>query len=94
MRSGMRYIKSELPKEPRIKIRMCVDILAYKSHEPYVQLSVGGDWYAGLGPNKQQKDVVMETPVADTGAQCFIIGSNHLRGLGLEISSLLQSEIN
>ena len=73
---------------------MCVDIMAYKSHQPYVQLAVREDWYANLGPDKQQKDVVMEASVADTGAQCFIIGSNHLRGLGLDISSLLQSEIN
>jgi hypothetical protein len=89
-----RYIKSELPEESKINIRMCVDILANKSHQPYVQLSVREDWYANLGPNKQQKEVVMETSVVDTGAQCFIIGSNHLRGLGLEVSSLLQSEIN
>jgi hypothetical protein len=67
--------------------------LAYRSHQPYVQLYVREDWYANLGPNRQQKNVVLETSVADTGAQCFIIGSNHLR-LGLDVSSLLQSEIN
>jgi hypothetical protein len=71
-----------------------MDILAYRSHQPYVQLSVREDWYANLGPNKQQKDVVLETSIADTGAQCFIIVSDHLRGLGLDVSSLLQSEIN
>jgi hypothetical protein len=48
-----RYIKSELPDEPKLKIRMCVDILAYRSHQPYVQLSVREDWYANLGPNRQ-----------------------------------------
>ena len=47
-----RYIKSELPEEPKLKIRMCVDILAYRSHQPYVQLSVREDWYANLGPNR------------------------------------------
>ena len=73
---------------------MCVDILAYKSHKPYVQLSMRDDWYANLGPSKQQKVVVLEISIADTGAQCFIIGSNHLRGQGLDVSSLLQSEIN
>jgi hypothetical protein len=89
-----RYIKSELPEEPKLKIRMCMDVLAYRSHQPYVQLSVREDWDANLGHNKQQKDVVLETSIADTGAQCFIIGSNHLRGLGLDMSSLHQSEIN
>ena len=83
-----RYKKSELPEEPTIKLRMCVDIMAYKSHQPYVQLAVREDWYANLGPNRQQKDVIMETSIADTGAQCFIIGSNHLLGLGLDVSSL------
>jgi hypothetical protein len=42
----------------------------------------------------QQKDVVLKTSIADTGAQCVIIGNNHLHGLGLDVSSLLQSEIN
>jgi hypothetical protein len=79
---------SELPEEPKLKISMCVDILAYRSHQPYVQLSVMEDWYANLGPNRQQKDVVLETSIADTGAQCFILGSNHLRGLGLKPPSV------
>jgi hypothetical protein len=87
------YIKSELPEEPKLKIRMCVDIMAYRSHKPYVKLSVRDDWYANLGPRKQQKDVVLETLIADTGAQCFILGSNHLHGPGLDVSCLLQSEI-
>ena len=47
-----------------------------------------------MGPNKQQKDIILKTSIADTGAQCFLLGSNHLRGLGLDVSSLLQSEIN
>jgi hypothetical protein len=47
-----------------------------------------------LGPNKQQKDIILKTSIADTGAQCFLLGSNHLRGLGLDVSSLLESEIN
>jgi hypothetical protein len=53
-----------LPDEPKLKIRMCVDILAYRSHQPYVQLSVREDWYANLGPNRQPKDVVLETSIA------------------------------
>ena len=34
------YIKSGLPEEPKLKIRMCVDVMAYKSLKPYVQLSM------------------------------------------------------
>ena len=29
-----RYIKSELPKEPTIKLRVCLDIFAHRSHQP------------------------------------------------------------
>jgi hypothetical protein len=92
-KEGM-YITSELPEDPNLKIRICVDVLAYRSHKPYVQLSMRDDWYANLGPRKQQKDVVLKTSIADTGTQCSLLGSNHLHGLGLDVSSLLQSEIN
>ena len=34
-KEGM-YIKSDLPEEPKLKIRMCVDVLAYRSHKPYI----------------------------------------------------------
>ena len=84
------YIKSGLPEEPKLKIRMCVDVLAYKSHKPNVQLSMRDEWY----DSKQQKDIVLKASIADTGAQCFLLGSKHLHGLGLDVSSLLHSEIN
>jgi hypothetical protein len=70
-----------------------VDILAFKSHKPYVQLSMMDRWYADMGPDKKQKDIVLKTSIADTGAQCYLLGSNHLRGLGLDVSGLFQSEI-
>jgi hypothetical protein len=88
------YTKSRLPEEPKLKIRMCVDVMAYKSHKPFVHLSMMDKWYANMGPNKQQKDIVLKTSIADTGAQCFLLGSNHLPDLGLDVTSLLQSEIN
>jgi hypothetical protein len=40
-------------------------------------------WYASMGPSKQQKDIVLKTSIADTGAQCFLLVSTHLHGLGL-----------
>ena len=88
------YIKSGLPEEPKLKIRMFVDVLAYKSHKPYMQLSMRDEWYNNMGPSKQQKDIVLKASIADTGAQCFLLGSKHLHGLGLDVSCLLQSEIN
>ena len=47
-----------------------------------------------MGADKKQKDIVLKTSIADTGAQCFLLGSNHLQGLGLDVSGLLQSETN
>jgi hypothetical protein len=88
------YIKSGLPEETKLKIRMCVDVLAYKSHQPYVQLSMRDAWYDNMGPSKQQKDIVLKASIADTGAQCFLLGSKHLHGMGLDVSSLFQSKIN
>jgi hypothetical protein len=93
--SALRCAQPFYPWEAKgTKCRMCVDILAYKSHKPYVQLSMRDDWYANLGPSKEQKDIVFKTSIADTGAQCFLLGSNHLHGLGLDVNILLQSEIN
>ena len=36
----------------------------------------------------------MKTTSADTGAQCFLLGSDHLPGIGLAVENLLRSEIN
>ena len=72
------YIKSGLPEEPKLKIRMFVDVLAYKSHKPYMQLSMRDEWYNNMGPSKQQKDIVLKASIADTGAQCFLLGSSNL----------------
>ena len=47
-----------------------------------------------LGPNLVQKDILINTSTADTGAQCFLLGRDHLPGLGLGIENLLPSEIN
>ena len=56
--------------------------------------NVTKEWYDSLGPSKQQKDILLKTTTADTGAQCFLLGSKHLPGLGLGVPDLLQSEIN
>ena len=87
------YVKSELPEEPDLKIRMCVDFLAYKKHNPPLKCTVKQEWKDNL-VNNQQKDIVLKTSTADTGAQCFLLGRDHLPGLGLDVDNLLRSEIN
>ena len=87
------YIKSSLPKEPTLKIRMCVDILSYRRHDPPLDCAVQQSWIDSL-ENRQQKDILLKTSTADTGAQCFLLGRDHLPGLGLGVENLLRSEIN
>ena len=88
------YIKSSLPEEPSLKLRMCLDILPYKKHDPPLKCNVRKEWLESLGTNLVQKDILINTSTADTGAQCFLLGRNHLPGLGLGIEDLLPSEIN
>ena len=88
------YVKSHLPVEPTIKLRMCLDILSYRKHDPPLPCGVKKSWVDSLGPTKQQKDIILKASTADTGAQCFLLGSDHLPGLGLGIEHLLPSEIN
>ena len=73
---------------------MCLDILPYKKHDPPLNCTVLKSWIDGLGPAMEQKDIVIKTSTADTGAQCFLLGRDHLPGLGLGIEDLLPSEIS
>ena len=41
-----------------------------------------------------QEDIILQTSTAETGAQCFLLGSDHLPGIGLGIENLIPSEIN
>ena len=91
------FIKSSLPEEPTMKIRMCLDISSYSKHDPPLNWGVLQSWLDGLKPGAcgvQQKDIVLKTTTADTGAQCFLLGRDHLPGLGLSVENLLRSEIN
>ena len=62
------YIKASLRKEPTMKIRMCLDILSYKKHDPTLDCQVQQKWIDKL-ENRQQKDIVLKTSTADTWAQ-------------------------
>ena len=55
------YIKSNLPEEPILKLRMCLDILPYKKHDPPLECNVQKSWVDSLGPSKQQVDIVLKT---------------------------------
>ena len=63
------YIKSSLPEEPSLKLRMCLDILSYKKHDTPLECNVQQSWLDSLGPSMQQKDIILKTSTADTGAQ-------------------------
>ena len=70
-----------------------MDILPYAKHDPPLQCTVQKKWLNSLKDNNQ-KDIVLRRTTADTGAQCFLLGRDHLPGLGLGVEDLLPSEIN
>ena len=86
------FIKSSLPEEPTRKLRMCLDISSYSKNNPPLGCSVIQSWLDGL-VDMQQKDIVLKTATADTSAQCFLLGSDHLPGLGLCVEILLRLEM-
>ena len=65
-----------------MKLRMCLDISSYSKHDPPLECGVMQSWLDELVAS-QQKDIVLKATTADTGAQCFLLGSDHLPGLGL-----------
>ena len=85
------YVETEVPKEPQIKFKMCVDVKVYAKHKPPLDCLVLEDWYNGLVDNQQE--CVELTATADSGAQVDVIGTDHLKGLGLGISNLLRSRM-
>ena len=85
--------KSDLPEEPTLKLRKNLDIKAYAKHSPPLQCTVQREWIKNL-VDKKQFDIVLKKSTADSGAQCFLLGADHLPGLGLSLEDLMQSEIN
>jgi hypothetical protein len=80
------YVKREVPKEPDLKIRMCLDIKDAK-HKPPLECCVTEKWEYGLQVN------VKLTSTADTGAQVNVLGTDYLEGFGLEIKHLLRTRM-
>jgi hypothetical protein len=87
------YIKSRLPEEPTLRLRMNLNIHAYAKHSPPLKCMVRREWKESMIDNKQF-DIVLPKSTADTGAQCFLLGADYLPDLGLSVEDLLQSEIN
>ena len=93
VREVLPYKKSDLPEEPNLKHRMNLDIKAYAKHSPPLQCTVQRNWIDSLVDNKQF-DIVLKKSTADTGAQGFLLGADHLSDLRLSVEDLMQSEIN
>ena len=72
---------------------MNLDIKAYAKHNPPLICTVQKQWKDSLVDNNQF-DILLKKCTADTGAQCFLLGADHLPDLGLSVEDLLQSEIN
>ena len=74
------YVPAEIPEEPTLSLKLCVDIKAYAKHDPPLICEVTFDWYNMcvriMGEN-QQVDMDMKA-TADTGAQVDVIGTDHV----------------
>ena len=86
--------REHVPHAARVaNVLQHVQVVAVRCICSWLECDLRDEWYDNMGPSKQQKDIVLKTSIA-AGAQCFLLGSKHLHGLGLDVSSLLQSEIN
>ena len=85
------YVETDVPKEPDLKIQMCLGIKVYAKHHPPLKCEVTEKWVEGLIDN-QQVDVQL-TSTADTGAQVCVLGTDHLEGFGLEVKHLLRTRM-
>ena len=70
------YVETDLPDEPEMKVWMCVDIKAYAKHKPPLLCYIMEEWKDSLVDNQQE--AVVLTTTADTGAQVFVLGIDHL----------------
>jgi hypothetical protein len=94
MKSGQpsfTYVETDVPKEPELKIKMCLDIKVYAKHKSPLRCDVTQKWFDRL-VNNQQVDVEL-TSTADTGAQVNVLGTDHPKGFGLETKHLLQTRM-
>ena len=76
-----------------MKLRICLDISSYSIHDPPLDCGGMQSWLDGL-VDMQKKDIMLKTTTTETGGQCFLLGIDHLPGLGLCVENLLCSEIN
>ena len=63
------YVETEVPKDPVIKFKMCVDVKVYAKHKPPLDCMVLEEWVNGLVDNKQE--CLELTATADSGAQVW-----------------------
>jgi hypothetical protein len=85
------YVETDVPKEPDLKIQMCLDIKVYAKHKPPLDCAVTDKCVEGIIDN-QQVDVQL-TSTADTAAQVNVLGTDHLEGFGLEVKHLLRTKL-
>ena len=70
-----------------IKVSFKLDIPAYKSVSPPLQVKLNKDYVRFLSRSTVITPFVTAS-TADTGAQVIILGHNHLEKIGLDISCL------
>ena len=91
------YVKSSLPAEPKLDIKMCVDVPVYKQHRPPLTCLMT-QYRNGVDQGKRKPGTAWNqgasfSTTADTGAQVNILGVNHIQKLGLKVNCLLKTKM-
>jgi hypothetical protein len=84
-------METDVPKEPDLEIKMCLDVKVYAKHKPPLDCLVTEKYVNGL-VDMQQVDLEL-TSTADTGAQVNVLGTDHLEGFGMRVDYLLRSRM-
>merc|ERR1712208_52656 len=83
--------------EPKLDIKMCVDVPGYKQHRPPLTCLMT-QYRNGVDLGKRKPGTAWNqgasfSKTADTGAQVNILGVNHIQKLGLKMNCLLKTKM-
>ena len=82
-----KFIQKRPDPAPKIKVSIKLDIPAYKSHSPPLEVKFSTDYVKFLSKSSVIT-AFFTASTADTGAQVIILGHNHLESIGLNMSCL------
>ena len=86
-----KFMQKNPALSPKIKVSIKIDIQAYKSHSPPLEILMDEEYVKKMTTTTKVIPYLIVS-TADTGAQVIIRGHNHLNKVGLNISCLHLTE--